>query len=83
MRVRARRSRAGAPISSVPGPALQPVRWTLDLFRAVRMRPTATSATVVREGPRLCLVDAVLRQDGQPAARASALYLRASEAPPA
>ncbi|NKY84658.1 acyl-CoA thioesterase domain-containing protein [Nocardia veterana] len=61
---------------------LQPVRWTVDLFRAVRMKPSVTTATVVREGPRLCLIDAVLSQDGIPAARASALFLRPSEAPP-
>ncbi|MEU6560447.1 acyl-CoA thioesterase domain-containing protein [Nocardia nova] len=63
-------------------PDLQPVRWTLDLFRAVRMRPSVTSATVVREGPRLCVVDAVLSQDGEPRARASVLFLRPTEAPP-
>ncbi|MEV5648662.1 acyl-CoA thioesterase domain-containing protein [Nocardia sp. NPDC052254] len=61
---------------------LQPVRWTLDLFRAVRMRPSVTSATVVRSGPRLCLIDAVLSQDGEPRARATVLFLRPSEAAP-
>ncbi|WP_227980676.1 acyl-CoA thioesterase domain-containing protein [Nocardia spumae] len=61
---------------------LRPVRWTLDLFRAVEMRPSVTEATVVRDGPRLCLIDAVLSQDGQPTARASALFLRPSEPPP-
>ena len=63
-------------------PDLQAVRWTLDLFRAVRMRPSVTSATVVREGPRLCLIDAVVSQDGEPRARASVLFLRTSEAAP-
>lgn len=60
---------------------LQPARWTVDLFRAAKMRPSVTSATVVRDGPRLCLIDAVLNQDGQPVARASALYLRPSATP--
>ncbi|MEU6563292.1 acyl-CoA thioesterase domain-containing protein [Nocardia nova] len=60
---------------------LRPVRWTLDMFRAARMQPSVTSATVVRNGPRLCLIDAVLSQDGEPVARASALYLRPSETP--
>ncbi|NKY45455.1 acyl-CoA thioesterase domain-containing protein [Nocardia cerradoensis] len=69
-------------VETLGRPDLQPVRWTLDLFRAVRMRPSVTSAAIVREGPRLCLVDAVLTQDGEPAARASALFLRPSEAPP-
>src|SRR6476620_9291000 len=54
---------------------LQPVRWTLDLFRPARMEPSVASSTVVREGRRLCLVDAVLSQDGEAVARASALYL--------
>ncbi|MGV9674077.1 acyl-CoA thioesterase domain-containing protein [Nocardia sp. NPDC003482] len=60
---------------------LRPVRWTLDLFRAARMRPSTTTATVRREGPRLCLVDTTLLQEGEPVARASALYLRPSETP--
>ena len=33
----------------------------------------------MREGDRLCLVDAVLEQDGEPVARASGLFLRPSE----
>ncbi|MGW5515206.1 acyl-CoA thioesterase domain-containing protein [Nocardia africana] len=60
---------------------LQPVRWTLDMFRAARMQPSTTSATVMRDGPRVCLIDTVLHQDGEPVARASALYLRPSETP--
>lgn len=61
---------------------LQPVRWTLDLFRPVRMLPCSTSTTVVRESRRLCLVDSVLHQDGQPVARASALFLSPGDTPP-
>ena len=68
-------------IATVGRHDLQPVRWTLDMFRAARMRPSVTSAGVVRNGPRLCLVDAILTQDGEPVARASALYLRPSETP--
>ncbi|MBY8856955.1 thioesterase family protein [Nocardia sp. CA2R105] len=60
---------------------LQPVRWTLDMFRPAKMEPSVTSATVVRDGPRLCLIDAVLSQNGQPVARASGLYLRPSATP--
>ncbi|MFC8387011.1 acyl-CoA thioesterase domain-containing protein [Nocardia sp. NPDC057272] len=60
---------------------LQPVRWTLDLFRPARRRPCTTSANIVREGRRLCLVDTVLHQDGGPVARASALFLAPSESP--
>ncbi|MDF3307397.1 thioesterase family protein [Rhodococcus sp. T2V] len=60
---------------------LQPVRWTLDLFRPAGMTPSVTSTTVVREGRRLCLVDAVLSQDGEAVARASALYLSPTTTP--
>ncbi|WAM12325.1 acyl-CoA thioesterase domain-containing protein [Rhodococcus sp. JS3073] len=60
---------------------LQPVRWTLDLFRPAGMKPSFTSTTVVREGRRLCLVDAVLTQDGEAVARASALYLSPTSTP--
>ncbi|WP_222105591.1 acyl-CoA thioesterase domain-containing protein [Rhodococcus sp. WB9] len=60
---------------------LQPVRWTLDLFRTAGMKPSVASATVVREGRRLCLVDAVLTQNGEAVARASALYLSPTTTP--
>lgn len=60
---------------------LRPVRWTLDMFRAAKMHPSVTSATVLRDGPRLCLIDTLLSQDGEPVARASALCLRPSTTP--
>ncbi len=61
---------------------LRPVRWTLDLFRPARMRlPCTTSATVVREGRRLCLIDTLLHQDGRPVARGTALFLAPSHSP--
>ncbi|KAF0846650.1 acyl-CoA thioesterase domain-containing protein [Nocardia caishijiensis] len=63
-------------------PDLTPVRWTVDLFRPARLRPCSASATVVREGKRLCLVDAVLEQDGRHVARASALWLAPGQSPP-
>ena len=50
---------------------LRPARYTVDLFRAARMQPCHLRTDVVREGRRLCLVDAVLEQDGEPVARAS------------
>ncbi|MEV6217055.1 acyl-CoA thioesterase domain-containing protein [Nocardia sp. NPDC051833] len=55
---------------------LRPVRWTLDLFRPVFLRPCRIRVTVVRDGRRLSLFDAVLIQDDRPVARAGALYLR-------
>jgi hypothetical protein len=60
---------------------LRPARYTVDLFRPAAMAPCVLRATVVREGPRLCLVDAVLEQEGRPAARASAIFLRPSTSP--
>lgn len=59
---------------------LVPARYTVDLFKAARMRDCVVTAEVVREGPRICLVDAVLTQthdDGEVrVARASALFLK-------
>lgn len=55
---------------------LRPARFTVDLFRAAMKVPTSVSATVVRVAPRLCLVDVVLTQGGEPVARASALFLK-------
>ena len=47
-----------------PGDDLRPARYTLDMFRPATMSPFAIDTTVVREGRRICLVDAVLVQDG-------------------
>ena len=61
---------------------LRPARYSVDLFKAARMEPCRTSAVVVREGRRLCLVDVTLEQDGTPVARASGLFLQPSEPAP-
>jgi hypothetical protein len=61
---------------------LRPARYTVDLFRAPSMSPCTVRSSVVREGSRLCLVDAVLEQDGRPVARAGAIFLVPSENPP-
>ena len=61
---------------------LRPARYTLDMFRPTTMQPFTVETTVVREGKRLCLIDARLIQDGEPTARASALFLKPSEDPP-
>lgn len=58
---------------------LRPARLTVDLFRPATMDPCRLRAEVVREGRRICLVDAVLTQDGEKVARASAVFLRPSE----
>jgi acyl-coenzyme A thioesterase PaaI-like protein len=57
-------------------------RSTVDLFRAATMDPCLLSATVVREGPRLCLVDVTLAQGDRQVARASALFLKPTESAP-
>jgi len=54
---------------------LRPVRHSVDLFRAAAMEPFHLSTEVVREGPRLCLVDVTLTQGGERVARAAVLFL--------
>ncbi|MET0839723.1 MAG: acyl-CoA thioesterase domain-containing protein, partial [Marmoricola sp.] len=61
---------------------LRPARYTVDLFRAARMLPCTVRTTVVRDGRRLCLIDAVMEQGEEPVARASGLFVRPSELPP-
>ncbi len=58
---------------------LRPARYTVDLFRPAAMQLCRTTTRVVREGRRLCLVDATLEQDGQAVARASALFLKVGD----
>ena len=58
---------------------LTPVRFTVDLFRPVRMRPCELRTRVVREGRRLGLVDVELVQDGETMARAATLFLAPDE----
>lgn len=61
---------------------LQPARHTVDLFRPARMSACRTSTTVVRQGPRIALIDAVLTQDDVPVARASTVFLKPAEDAP-
>jgi hypothetical protein len=60
---------------------LVPARYHVDLFRPALMTETTASAAVVREGPRLVLLDAVFEQDGVTVARASAIFLRSTSTP--
>jgi hypothetical protein len=60
---------------------LRPARWTVDLFRPATMQPCSVTTSVVREGNRLALLDAVLEQGGEAVARASAIFLAPSRAP--
>lgn len=62
---------------------LQPARFTVDLCRPAGLaEPVLVESTVVREGRRLKLVDAVMTQAGTVVARASTLFLRRGEQPP-
>ena len=61
---------------------LRPVRWSVDLFRPAGMDAALTPARVVRQSPRLCLIDVDFVQGGDVMARASALFLRPSDPAP-
>src|ERR1700712_1752100 len=58
---------------------LQPARLTVDLLRPVALQPLRVHSSVVRDGRRLRLVDAVMTQNDVMVARASGLFLRRSE----
>jgi Thioesterase-like superfamily len=63
----------------VTDPDLQPARLTVDLLRPVARRPLRVQTNEVRHGRRIQLVDAVMTQEDNLVARASALFLRRSE----
>jgi hypothetical protein len=58
---------------------LQPARLTVDLLRPVALQPLHMHSSLVRDGRRLRLVDAVMTQNDVIVARASGLFLRRSE----
>jgi hypothetical protein len=60
---------------------LHPARYTVDLFQPARMSPCTVTTEVVREGRRLCLIDAFLVQDGERVARASCIFLLPTQSP--
>lgn len=62
-------------------PDFQPARLTVDLFRPAALAPLTVGTTTVRAGRRIIVIDATARQDDQPVARASVLYLRRGAAP--
>ena len=63
-------------------PDLQPARLTVDLLRPVALAdPVRVDTSVEREGRRIRLVDAAMRQNDIVVARASALFLRRGEQP--
>lgn len=61
---------------------LRPTRFTVDLFKAASTAPASFATRVVREGPRILVVDVEMAQGGEPVARASALFLRPTESAP-
>ena len=70
--------RCGSPSSDAD---LHPARYTVDLFQPARMSPCTVTTEVVREGRRICLIDATLLQDGERVARASCTFLLPTESP--
>lgn len=58
---------------------LRAARMSVDLFRPAAMQPCVFVTEVVREAPRICLVDVTLLQDGERVARAAFLFLKASQ----
>ncbi|OBB59244.1 hypothetical protein A5757_14925 [Mycobacterium sp. 852013-51886_SCH5428379] len=65
----------------VPEDDLHPARLTVEILRRVATAPVRVDASVVRSGRRMRSVDAVMTQDGDLVARASALYLRRGAQP--
>ncbi len=64
-------------------PELQPARLTVDLLRPVALAdPVRIDTNVERDGRRIRLVDATMRQNNIVVARAGALFLRRGEQPP-
>lgn len=61
---------------------LRAARYNVDMFKAVSMTlPCEFRGRVVREGPRIALIDAELIQDGEPRCRATGLFLKPRENP--
>ena len=61
---------------------LRPARYTVDLFKAPKMTPCTLESRVVRDAPRICLLEVMLSQDGTPVARASAILLKPTTSGP-
>lgn len=57
-------------------------RLTVDLFRAAPMEPVQSSATVLRQGGKVRVIDVVLTVAGHEVAAARSLFLREGHQPP-
>ncbi|WP_422743654.1 thioesterase family protein [Mycobacterium sp. WMMD1722] len=64
-----------------PDPDLRLARFTVDLLRPVAMAGITARTRIVRQGRRLCLLEAELVQDDAVVSRASALLLRRGPQP--
>lgn len=62
-------------------PALQPARLTVDLLRPALMEPVSVRSSICRQGKRIRVMDAEVRQHGEVVARASSVFLRRGEHP--
>lgn len=58
---------------------LRPARFTVDLFRAPSMNPCTTRVEVLREGPRIVVLEVFLEQDGDDVAAGRVLFLKPGE----
>ncbi|MFJ4657326.1 acyl-CoA thioesterase domain-containing protein [Nocardia sp. NPDC088792] len=65
-----------------PGAGFVPARFTVDLFRPVLDEPIRLSSEIVRDGSRVRMVDAAIVQRDSVRARASVMYLAATQDPP-
>lgn len=59
-----------------------PARFTIDMFRLAPFGAVSITTKVVREGPRIVLVEAEMSGGGRPVARATMQFLRRAASPP-
>ena len=71
---------AHAAESHVADPSLQPMRLSVDLFRAVPLSPIEVQATTIHSGGRIELVQVSLLAEGSLVSRANVLFLRGTKA---
>ena len=70
---------ARAAEDSLPDPALQPVRLTVDLFRAVPRAPLTTKVELVRTGRRVVVASVSVLADDLEVTRGQVMFLRPTE----
>jgi hypothetical protein len=63
-------------------PDFRPARFTVDLFKSARSRPTTAVTRLVRSGRRIRVADVEVQQDGVTVARATLVLLRTATPPP-